>query len=320
MIGGFALGGKPSRLGPDLTATGAALAVVLGLSTWAGISVNRRGRGQQPALANEGLADHARTQNAPVLPAAPLMPRARTPLRTRLHPANVARVLATIAAAWLTPALTVAVLFGVFFTSHDGPPAHAFRRAPACVGETNLATCVGDFTAVINGVRTPTNGASFALVSYVIPDGAINTWAKLDGNGEAIANVAMAEKNAGTALRIRVWRGSIVGAELGGSWHWADGNPPGNTAPTVFLGVSFALLLLAARRRIHRRARGGTSERRLLLDDLGQVVAAAGSVVLLAYGFWPGAVLAVATLVWLALSARQSARRRRAHLAPQHAS
>jgi hypothetical protein len=127
--------------------------------------------------------------------------------------------------------------------------------------------------------------------------------------------MASADENARTPLRIRVWRGSIVGAELGGSWHWAQGNPPGNAVPAVFLTASFGLLLLVVRVRIHRRAGSWVSGQRLLIDDLGQVAAAAGSIVLLAYGFWPGAFLALAVLLWLGLSARRSTQRRRMTLA-----
>src|SRR5262249_3585119 len=152
-----------------------------------------------------------------------------------------------------------------------GPPARAFRHAPACVGETNLATCVGDFTAVINGVRAPANGADFADVSYVTHDGAINAWARFDGDAATIVRMANVDESAGTQLRIRVWRRSIVGADLGGSWHWAQGNPPGDTIPAVFLAVSFALLLFVVRLRIHRRAVPWTNRQRLIIDDVGQV-------------------------------------------------
>jgi hypothetical protein len=41
------------------------------------------------------------------------------------------------------------------------------------------------------------------------------------------------------------------------------------------------------------------------------VAAAAGSIVLLAYGFWPGAILALAVLLWLGLSAGRSTQRSR---------
>ena len=58
----------------------------------------------------------------------------------------------------------------------------------------------------------------------------------------------------------------------------------------------------------------------MYLEDLGQVAAAAGSILLLAYGFWPGAMLAVAVLLWLGLSARQSWRRQRVPLAALHSS
>ena len=320
-IGGWALGGKPSRLGPDLAATGAALVVVLGLSAWLGISVKRRASKSPAYLARpHGMAGDAPDLYTPVLPTAPPARTARTPLRTRLHPANWARALGAFAAGFIPVLLTVAVLFGVIFTSQDGPPARAFRHAPACVGEMNLATCVGDFTAVINGVRSPANGANGADVSYVTYDGAINTWASFDGNTAAIVRMARADENVRTQLRIRVWRRSIVGAELGGSWHWAWDNPPGNTIPAAFLAISFALLLLVVRLRVHRRAGSGANSQRLLIDDLGQVAAAAGSIVLLAYGFWPGAILATAVLLWLGLSARQSTQRSRVTLAALHSS
>jgi hypothetical protein len=319
VIGGIALGGQPSRLGPDLAATGAALVVVLGLSAWLGIAVRRQANHSLASLARaQGIADGAHDLHTPVLPAARLTRTSRTPLRTRMHPANWARVLRDPAAGFLLGGLTVAVLSGVFLTSEDGPAARAFRHAPACAGETNLATCAGDFTAVINGVRAPANGALFADVSYATDDGAINTWARFDGDPATIVRMASADQNARTPLRVSVWRRSIVGAELGGSWHWAQGNPPGNTIPAVFLAVSFALLLLVVRLPIHRRAGSDPNRQWLLADDLGQVAAAAGSLVLLAYGFWPGAILALATLVWLGLSARRSTQRKRMTLAALH--
>ena len=51
VIGGIALGGQPSRLGPDLAATGAALVVVLGLSAWLGIIVRRQASHSPASLA-----------------------------------------------------------------------------------------------------------------------------------------------------------------------------------------------------------------------------------------------------------------------------
>jgi hypothetical protein len=226
----------------------------------------------------------------------------------------------SVVAAYVPVLLTVAVLFGVFFTSQDGPPARAFRHAPACIAEWNLASCVGDFTAVINGVRAPANGANGADVSYVTSDGVINTWARFGGNTATIVSLASADETARTPLTIRVWRRSIIGAELGGSWQWAWDEPPGNTIPTVFLAVSFALLLLVVRLRIHRRAGSSANGKRLVLDDLGQVAGAAGSIVLLAYGFWPGAIAALAVLVWLGLTVRRSTQRSRMTLAALHSS
>ncbi|HEY2507546.1 MAG TPA: hypothetical protein VGI58_13615 [Streptosporangiaceae bacterium] len=331
-IGGLALRGTPSRFGPDLAATGAALAVVLGLSAWLGI----RGRKAYPAEAERDLSrvgldaatlpasfspvrpapaiEHTADVPAPVQPAAALERTADMPatFRPRLDRAPVrlailVRRLRPVAAGWLIAIPMAAVLFGVFLAAQDGPPARDFRGAPACAGETNLATCVGDFTAVINGVRSPANGANFADVSYVTQDAAINAWGRFDGNAAAIARSADSEMNARTPLRIRAWRRSIIGAELGGRWQWTQGNPPGNTLPSIFLGVSFALLLVVARGRIHRRAGWSRARvrKRLLIEDVGQATAAAGSVVLLAYGFWPGAILALAALIWLAFSARR---------------
>jgi hypothetical protein len=126
-----------------------------------------------------------------------------------------------------------------------------------------------------------------------------------------MARIAVVDENEHTPLRIRVWRRSIVGADLGGSWYWTNGNPPGATVPAAFLAVSFASLLLGVRLRIHRRARMSVNRKGVLIDDVGQAAVAAGSVVLLAFGFLPGALLALAALAWVALSARQSTRWRR---------
>jgi hypothetical protein len=327
MISGWALGGKPSRLGPDLAVTGAALVLAVGLSVWAWSRARARRFGAE--LDGTGrVGGVARTVPATQPPFGPAVSLAQAPPPAGVsgqRQAGRVRALGALAVGWVMPGLIVAVLFGVFLTSHDGPTARAYRHAPACVGETNLATCAGDFTAVINGVRTPANGRNSANVSYVTADGVINTWATFDGDSGVLAHLAEADKNAQTPLAIRVWRRSIVGAQLGGSWHWAEGDPPGDTIPVVFLAVSLALLLLVVRLRIHRRVGSRTrANRRLLItddqgpvvaDDLGQVIAAAGSIVLLAYGFWPGAILAVAVLLWLGLSVRQSTRRSRVRLA-----
>ena len=205
--------------------------------------------------------------------------------------------------------LTGAVVFGGAVTTADGSAARALRHAPACAGETNLVTCVGDFTAVINGVRGPTNGGNAgdgADVSFATADGAINTWATIAGKTAPIAGLASADENARTQLRIRVWRRSVIGAEIGGRWYWANGDPPGYVIPATLLAVSFALLLLLVRLRMHRRAGSGADRQDLLFADLGQVSGAVGSVLLLVYGFWAGAILGVAVLAWLGLSVRQS--------------
>ena len=307
LVGGVALGGKPSRLGPDAAATGAALVVVLALSAWLGVTARRRNLRNPAALP-------LRAQ-VPSTAAPTRVPRPAIPLRARLHPAAWSSRLRAFAAGWIPVLLTVGVLFGVLLTVQDGPPARAYRQAPACVGEANLATCVGDFTATINAVRTgsQSGNSNYADVSYVTGDGVINTWATFDGNGSDLARAADADENQRTPLTIKVWRGSIVGADLGGTWRWAENNPPGDAVPSVFLGVSFALLLLWVRVRIHRRSGSlaHAGRRRLLLEDLAQPLTAAAATVLLAYGFWPGAIVALASLVWLALSVRRSTRARK---------
>jgi hypothetical protein len=129
-IGGGVLGSQQSRLGPDLTATCAALVVVLGLSVWFGVFTKRRaGQSAAGLLRAQGLADSAYDLPAPILTTGPRMPTARTRLRMRMHPATAARVLSARTAAYVPMLLAVAVLFGVFVTSHDGPPARAFRYA-----------------------------------------------------------------------------------------------------------------------------------------------------------------------------------------------
>jgi hypothetical protein len=160
---------------------------------------------------------------------------------------------------------------------------------------------MGNFTAVVNGVRSPADDANGASVSYVTQDGVITGWAEFGGNAAAVTSAALADQRAGTERRIRVWRRSIVAAQLGGIVRWTIGNPPGNTVPAVFLAVSFALLLVVVRLGIHSQVDPRTRRSRVLIDDLGQVTAAA-SIALLATGIWPGAVLAVAVLLWLGLS------------------
>ena len=244
-----------------------------------------------------------------------------TPVLTA--PAGWARLLdGRFAGVYIPMLLTAAVVFGGAVTTVDGTAARALRHAPACAGETNLATCVGDFTAVINGVRGPTNGGDAgdgADVSFATADGAINTWARIAGKKAPIAELASADENAFTQLRIRVWRRSVIGAEIGGSWYWANGDPPGYVIPATLLAVSFALLLLLVRLRIHRRAGPGADRQDLLYGDLGQVTGAAGSVVLLVYGFWIGAILGLAVLAWLGLSVRQSSLIRQVTLGTLHA-
>src|SRR5215469_136669 len=277
--------------------------VVIFIGAAWGIRRSQRTAGTQPVT-------------TPVLTAAavpPSPPDTRKVIRQPgaiVHQASWARLLDGRFAGVVIPLLlTGLVVFGGAVTTADGSASRALRHAPACAGETNLATCVGDFTAVINGVRGPTgagNGASGADVSFVTADGVINTWATIAGTTAPIARLASADENAGTQLRIRVWRGSIIGADIGGSWYWANGDPPGYMIPATLLAVSFALLLLVVRLRIHRQTGSVVDRQDLLFGDFGQVSGAVGSVVLLAYGFWAGAILGLAVLAWLGLSVRRS--------------
>lgn len=311
-IGGHELGGRPSRLGPDLAATGSALAVVLGLSGWLLVTAQRRNR-TYPAPV--GTAPFLPRAPRPAAMAGSPTTQAAAPVRSVLLATRWAAVLRGRAMPWVMPALTVAVLFGTLLTANDGAAARAFRDAPACAGETNLATCAGDFTATVNGVRTPLqDNGNYADVSYVTSDGVINTWTSFDGDSSALARAATADENQRTPLTIKVWRGAIVGADLGGSWHWVQGDPPGDTIPAVFLAASFALTLLITRLRVHRRIRRGASSagasagRRLTVEEAGQAAAGAGAIILLGYGFWPAAFIMLAVLLWLALSAWRTRR------------
>jgi hypothetical protein len=327
MAGGIALRAKPSAIGIDLVATGSALAVVLAFVAWLalGVRMRRQTRGYDADLARAleraekrhrphhglrmpfGLARHTRIL-ATARQSRTASPAIQPP--TRLSEARWVRVLSANGHDMAPVLLLTAVLFGVFFTSKDGPPARAFRHAPACAGETNLATCVGSFTAVVIGVRSPADDANGASVSYVTQDGVINGWAEFGGNSLAVTSAALADQRAGTERKIRVWRRSIVAAQLGGSLRWTIDNPPGNTVPAIFLAVSFALLLTVVRLGIHSEVDSRTSKSRVLIDDVGQVVAAALSISLLAKGFLPGAILALAVLLWLGLSVWQGTRRK----------
>jgi hypothetical protein len=155
-------------------------------------------------------------------------------------------------------------------------------------------------------VRSPANDANGATVSYVTPDGAIKGWAQFDGDSVAVTRAALADERTGAARTITIWRRSVVGAQIGGTFHWTDGNPPGNAVPAAFLGISFVLLLLRVRLGIHLRVDSSTSTSRVVIDDVGQLTAVAGSIFLLAKGYWPGAILAGVVLVWLGLSAWRS--------------
>lgn len=321
LVGGLVLSGHSSRLRVDLIGAAVALAVDIGLSVWLGLAGRRRNRMLPPTVT--ALVPPAPVAARPVRPAREARRAARraagqppVPLRTRLHPARWLPVARSRAMPWLVPVLTVAVLFGIALTSQDGPAARAFRHAPACAGQANLATCVGDFTAVVNGVRTSAGGGSYADVSYVTANGAINAWARFDGSGSAIARTASADQSQQTPLTIRVWRRTIIGASLGGHFQWAQGDPPGDAVPAVFLAVSFALLLLAARLRLHRLSRGRPrARRRLILEDAGQVAGAAAAVAVLAYGYSQAAFLALAVLAWMAVSAWRALKAARVPLA-----
>lgn len=318
LVGGLVLSGHPSRLRFDLIGAAVALAVATGLSAWLGLAARHRNRMLPPAV-------------TAVLPAAPAVARparpareARraagqppVPLRTRLHPARWLPVVRSRAVPSVVALLIVAVLFGIALTSQDGPAARAFRHAPACAGQANLATCVGDFTAVVNGVRTSAGGGSYADVSYVTASGAINAWARFDGSGSAIARTATADQSQQTPLTIRVWRRTVIGASLGGRFQWAQGDPPGVAIPAVFLAVSFALLLLlAARLHLHRLSRRRPqARRRLILEDAGQTAGAAVAVAVLAYGYSQAAFLALAVLAWMAVSAWRALKTARVPLA-----
>jgi hypothetical protein len=312
---GFMLTGHPDEPATVFTVAAVALVLPLGLGAWAGVSAKRH-QAKHPELTALRQPTPLPRRERPSTP----RPRPAVPLRAslgyRLRPSNWLPMLRALLKSYGTPALVVLVLLGLFFTANDAPNARAFRDAPACQGETNLNVCVGDFTAAVNGVRTTSPNADSASISYATDDGAINAWGGFSGSAEVLANTAQAEQTSGAPVRIEVWRGAIVGAEIGGSWHWATNNPPGDTPPAIFLAVSLTLLLLLIRYRAHRppraysyaTARTGATQRALIRDDLGQVAASAAGYALLICGYWYGALLVAAVLGWMAWTAWRNAR------------
>jgi hypothetical protein len=302
---GLMLTGHPNDPATVFIVAAVGLVIALALGAWAGVPTRRRTR-KHPDL--------AALPQSPLLPArerrSTPRPRPAVPLRVRLghrlRPANWLPVLWALLKSYLTPSLVTLVLFGLFFTAHDAPNARAFRVAPACQGETNLNVCVGEFTATVNGVRTTSPNAGSALISYVTGDDAINAWGGFSGSAGALAGTAQAEQTASTPVRIEAWRGAIVGAEIGGSWHWATGNPPGDTDPAVFLAVGLALLLLLVRYRARRPARA--TQRALLRDDLIEVAVSAAGYGLLICGYRYGALLILGALGWMAWTDWRNAR------------
>ena len=305
---GVFLSGDTASLGSNLTATAVALAVVAALAVWLGVSVRHRNRARLAGVTPETPASVTPPAvSEPSLPRPPHLPaRMRLPARTRLHPRRWRTGFRSVAALWLLPVLTVGVLFGVFRTAPDGAAARAYREAPACAGEADLASCAGDFTAVVNGVRSPVQGqSSFPEVSFVTAGDAINAWATFDTGGNGLSRVAASDQLNRTLLVIKVWRRTVIGADLGGRWLWAENDPPGDAIPAIFLAVCFTVLLLVVRVRAHVLARrGAQSSRRLLVEDAGQAAAGAFAIALMALGFWPGAVVMLAVLGWCAVSMR----------------
>jgi hypothetical protein len=306
---GFLLAGNPDEPATVLLGTAVALVVVLALGAWAGTAAKRRNR-NHPELAalHRSLPVTSRERQPGPRP----RPRPAVPLRARLgyrlRPSSWLPGLWALLKKYVAPALVVLVLFGLFLTVNDAPNARAFHDAPACQGETNLNVCAGEFTAVVNGVRTTSANAGSPSISYATSDGAINAWGSFPGNAEALADTAQAEETTGAPVRIEVWRQAIVGAEISGSWHWASGNPPGDKAPAVFLVLSLTLLLSLVRARAHLSTHTDAARRTLLGDDLGQITASAAGYGLLFYGHWYGALLILAVLGWMGWTARRNAR------------
>jgi hypothetical protein len=316
---GLLLTQNPDEPATTFLIAAVALVIALALAAWAGAAARRRQR-KHPEFA-------ALRQRQP-LPPPPRVsrsspgprPRPVVPLRVRLsyrlRPSGWLPVLRTLLKSYLPPVLLILVLSGLFVTMNDAPNARAFHSAPACRGETNLSVCVGEFTATVNGVRTSSPDAGAASISYVTADGAINAWGGFSGSAEALADTAEAEQTARVPVRIEAWRGAIVGAEIGGSWHWATGNPPGDTPPAILLAVSLTLLLLLVRYRAHHppaiytyaTAPTGATQRALLRDDLSEIAASAAGYLLLIYGYWYGALLVLGALGWMGWTAWRNAR------------
>ena len=131
------------------------------------------------------------------------------------------------------------------------------------------------------------------------PDGVINSWGDFSGNGQALADTAKAEETDRAPITIEVWKDGLVGAEIGATWYWTSGNPPGGTLSVVFLAAFVALELLLTWCRAHLRARsspgsGIKAERRTLaLADVSQVGVSAVGIWLLLSTYWWGGLFIV---------------------------
>ena len=308
LVGGVALGGKPSRLGPDAAATGAALVVVLALSAWLGVTARRRNlrnpaalplRAQVPLTAAPTRVPRpASTASGAPAPGRLEFPASR--LRSRVDPsaADGGRPVrrpphrpGRAPGPRLPPGPSV---------RRRGKPGHLRRRLHR--HDQRGAHGLAERQQQLRGRLLCDRRRRHQHLGYLRRErqrpGTCGRRRREPANSAHHQGLAWLDRRRLTS---------------GGTWRWAENNPPGDAVPSVFLGVSFALLLLWVRVRIHRRsgslARAG--RRRLLLEDLAQPLTAAAATVLLAYGFWPGAIVALASLVWLALSVRRSTRARK---------
>lgn len=216
--------------------------------------------------------------------------------------------------SYLSGALAVALLILLVGSMVNAFNIRAFRDAPACQGENNLSVCVGNFTGYVNGVRTSPQDTGTAEISYATADGVINNWGNFSGKGQALADTAKAEETARAPITIEVWKDGIVGAEIGATWYWTSGNPPGATLSVVFFAVFVALELLLTRCRADLRARSSrgsgikAERRRLALEDVCQVGVSAVGIWLLLSAYWWGGLFIVGVAGWACYTLWQTKR------------
>ncbi len=330
MVCGWHLFQNPTALHGTLVAGGCALVVVVGLAGWAAVASRRRRR-------REAARRAGAPSSAAVAPAAAVVPQPRaawlTPALTDeivllARPTRRQRARAvdkgsprpvfetTRLFGWGGVVLFALLFFAAFITLNDGPNMRAYDSAPACPAPATSPGCRGLVPVLVDGVRAATGGGEAVDISFATADGAVNAWNQFDSS--ALTRQAQQLQQAETVIPAQVWGDRVLGVQLDGTMHWAQGDPPDDSFAAGSLAVlaGLALLLNRARTRFRHPERGPRTGR-WLLDDAAQLVLTAAGVWLMAVGIGWGVLPLVGGLGWSQWSVpRAGVLRRRRSLIP----